>query len=187
MCSWRNLWCAMLLSKTPLTLEDWPVLNTVLGLQMPREPSPRLLQSVLAVGQPWLSPCVSIYLLSNCCLSVPVCAHVCTQPFFCKCNQIFLLCSWFCLIMTSFLHTVISVWVKTCYAPREQSFLHSSRLFLLFQLNRISAITPLGFSLISHSRELKLTKLAVLLNALTQQCTSWYLSWDPGFKPWAST
>ena len=41
-------------------------------------------------------------------------------------------------------------------------------------INRIAAITPLGFSPISRSRELKLTKLAVLLNALAQRCTSWY-------------
>ena len=40
-------------------------------------------------------------------------------------------------------------------------------------VNRITAITSLDFSLISRSRELKLTKLAVLLNALAQRCTSW--------------
>ena len=40
-------------------------------------------------------------------------------------------------------------------------------------LNRITAITPLDFSPISRLRELKLTKLAVLLNTLAQWCTSW--------------
>ena len=40
-------------------------------------------------------------------------------------------------------------------------------------LNRITAITPLDFLPISRSRELKITKLAWLLNALAQRCTSW--------------
>ena len=40
-------------------------------------------------------------------------------------------------------------------------------------VNRISAITPLAFLPISRSRELKLTKLVVLLNTLAQWCTSW--------------
>ena len=44
---------------------------------------------------------------------------------------------------------------------------HTSKHF-----NRITAITPLDFSPISRLRELKHTKLAVVLNALSQRCTS---------------
>ena len=40
-------------------------------------------------------------------------------------------------------------------------------------VNRITVITPLDCSPISSLRELKLTKLAVLLNALAQRSTSW--------------
>ena len=40
-------------------------------------------------------------------------------------------------------------------------------------VNRITAVTPLGFLPISRSRELKFTKLAVLLNVLAHWCTSW--------------
>ena len=40
-------------------------------------------------------------------------------------------------------------------------------------INMITAITPLDFSPISRLRDLKITKLAWLLNALAQRCTSW--------------
>ena len=69
---------------------------------------------------------------------------------------------------------------------------HKALLNLVIPLGlgfyRISAITPLDVSPISRSRELKLTKLAVLLNTLAQRCTSWCYQprpcvRTPGTKP----
>ena len=49
-----------------------------------------------------------------------------------------------------------------------------SQFFASDNINRISAITLLDFSPISRSRELIITKLAWLLNALAHLCTSWW-------------